>query len=107
MPAHLSPEQRKRIDQLMADLNRPSLMMKIDALAAERGITVPDGDRAAFLEVRSARIDFVNGRGQVGIDSIHLERATGWVARFIVEVVLTSELDPVNAPGLLRHSSWG
>lgn len=107
LPAHLSPEQRKRIDQLIGDLNRPSLMMKIDGLAAERGITVPDGDRDAFLEVRSARNDFVHGRGQVEIDPIHLERAIGWVARFIVEVVLTSELDPANAPGLLRHSSWG
>lgn len=81
--------------------------MAIDALAAERGITVPDGDRAAFLEVRSARNDFVHGRGLVEIDPIHLERATGWVARFILEVVLTSELDSANAPGLLRHSTWG
>ena len=106
LPSGLSSEQRTRLDHLFADLNRPSLMMKVDALAAERGIDVNAGDRDAFLKVRSARNDFVHGRRSVDIDPIHLERAIGWVARFVVDVVLTADLDPADAPGLLRHDSW-
>lgn len=64
------------------------------------------GDRDAFLKVRSARNDFVHGRGSVDIDPIYLERAIGWVARFVVDVVLAADLDPADAPGLLRHDSW-
>jgi hypothetical protein len=104
LPSGLSTDQRKRVEDLIGGLNRPSLMMKVDALATERGITVPAGDRDSFLQVRSARNNFVHGRGQAEIDPIHLERAIGWVARFIAEVVLTSELDSSNALGLLRVS---
>ncbi|MFV0317291.1 MAG: hypothetical protein ACK5O2_10080, partial [Microthrixaceae bacterium] len=102
IPHPLDRTQSQRLNDLIAMVADGSLMMKLGAFAEQRQIEIDPADDKAFKSVRGARNRFVHGRARGEVTGADLTRARAWVARFLVEAMMTTPLDSNGALGLLR-----
>ena len=102
IPHPLDPAQSQRLKDLIAMIADGSLMMKLSSFAQQRQIVIDPADAKTFRAVRRARNRFVHGRARGEVTGADLARARAWVARFLVEAVMTTRLDSNGALGLLR-----
>jgi hypothetical protein len=102
IPHPLDQAQSQRLNDLIAMVADGSLMMKLGAFAEQRQIEIDPADAKAFKNVRGARNRFVHGRARGEVEGADLTRTRAWVARFLLQAVMTTPLDSNGALGLLR-----
>jgi hypothetical protein len=85
--AQFNPDQLKRFHELVGDLNKPSLGLKLDMWLEREGVSMTPGDREVLDKVRGVRNDFVHGRSSGPPDEADVRYATSLLGRCIVQRV--------------------
>ena len=85
--AQFNPDQLKRFHELVGDLNKPSLGLKLDMWLEREGVSMTSGDREVLDKVRGVRNDFVHGRSSGPPDEADVRYATSLLGRCIVQRV--------------------
>lgn len=79
----LSEQQRARVNDMIAHLNEPSLLMRLEQALADDGVPVTRSELRLLSNLRTVRNDFVHGRARRGGDGATLRHALAIVNRLL------------------------
>lgn len=84
LPGDLPEPLAVRLDQLLGQINEPSLRMKLRAAIAADGVPITESEVALLNELRDSRNDAVHGRATVVPDPERIDHAVSVVARMLL-----------------------
>lgn len=84
LPEDLDPALAKRLEQLFANVNEPSLMAKLQHTVRADGVPITSGELELLKDLRDRRNDAVHGRVAALPDADAVDHAVSVVARMIV-----------------------
>jgi hypothetical protein len=83
-PQELSPDKRKRLDDLVASVNEPTLLMKVRERIRQDRVPLTQEEFNILVSLRHSRNDATHGRGVSEPDAGSLGRAAAIVARLLL-----------------------
>jgi hypothetical protein len=84
IPQDLSSDKRKRLDDLLASVNEPTLLMKVRERIRHDRVPLTQEEFDILVSLRRSRNDATHGRGVSEPDSGSLGRAAAIVARLLL-----------------------